>query len=56
MFIIVPVLFVFSYAIKIICPEESFTIVASTPQEKVCLWFMHLPIAALLLLIWVLFS
>lgn len=27
--------FVYSYAIKIICPEESFTMVASTPQEKV---------------------
>lgn len=26
---------VFSYAIKITCPEESFTLVASTPQEKV---------------------
>lgn len=24
-----------SYAIKITCPEESFTLVASTPQEKV---------------------
>ncbi|MEQ2227437.1 hypothetical protein ILYODFUR_037714, partial [Ilyodon furcidens] len=22
------------YAIKIICPEENFTLVASTPQEK----------------------
>lgn len=36
------VFFVFSYAIKIICPEESFTIVASTPQEKVHLSCVYL--------------
>lgn len=36
------VLCVFSYAIKITCPEESFTLVASTPQEKVHLWFLQL--------------
>lgn len=31
-----------SYTIKIICPEESLVLVASTPQEKVNVWFIVL--------------
>lgn len=40
--IIALVLHIFSHALKITCPEESFTLVASTPQEKVHLWFKPL--------------